>query len=39
MTGGGWFGGAGMNGVGGCAGGSSYVFTKDSYKLTAHINI
>ncbi|UWD47709.1 glycine-rich protein [Clostridioides difficile] len=30
--GGGWFGGAGMNGVGAAGGGSGYILTKDSYK-------
>ncbi|HBE9034678.1 TPA: hypothetical protein KM858_003515 [Clostridioides difficile] len=34
--GGGWFGGAGMNGVGAGGGGSSYVLTKDSYKPTGY---
>ncbi|MCC0718365.1 glycine rich domain-containing protein [Clostridioides sp. ZZV14-6105] len=30
--GGGWFGGAGMNGVGAAGGGSGYILTKNSYK-------
>ncbi|EQL11069.1 glycine rich family protein, partial [Clostridioides difficile CD86] len=34
--GGGWFGGAGMNGVGAGGGGSGYVLTKDSYKPTGY---
>ncbi|HBF2744254.1 TPA: hypothetical protein KN236_003718 [Clostridioides difficile] len=34
--GGGWFGGAGMNGVGAGEGGSGYVLTKDSYKPTGY---
>ncbi|MDM9849291.1 glycine rich domain-containing protein, partial [Clostridioides difficile] len=33
---GGWFGGAGMNGVGAGGGGSGYVLTKDSYKPTGY---
>lgn len=34
--GGGWFGGAGMNGVEAGGGGSGYVLTKDSYKPTGY---